>query len=203
MTDRLQEEEGTRNAFAPKEIPPRDLGGLPSRCVALFLDIILMSALLALILIQVVLPKWYPGAFEEMRELFEERPEEVAEEEYIPSELVMNAAKTSNVISLIGFTLYFGLSPALFGGGTLGMRVVNLRIEQAFRKARPPLNTLLFRGFIKAVCLQIWFPYLAIFFLMVFMNRNKQTGHDWLAKTVVVRGSAFTYNESNTENSNS
>ncbi|MFP4352030.1 MAG: RDD family protein [Puniceicoccaceae bacterium] len=173
----------------PERPPEPEPGGLPARFGALCLDMILITALFVLLLSQVILPKWYPGAMDEMIRQFEQVEEEGGRPQ--PSENLVEAIRTSNVISLFAVYIYFTFLPVFLGGGTLGMRIFNLRIEQNSAPAPAPIRAHLIRGAIKAVCLQVFFPFLALLFLVALGNPRRMALHDMLARTRVVRGPAF------------
>jgi len=172
----------------PGSPPESEPGGLPARFGALCLDMILITALFALLLSQVILPKWYPGAMDEMIRQFEQSEEG---ETPPPSENLAEAIRTSNVISFFAVYLYFTFLPLFLGGGTLGMRIFNLRIQEIGRASPAPMRSLLIRGAIKTVCLQVFFPFLALLFLVALGNPRRLALHDMLARTQVVRGPAF------------
>ena len=172
----------------PESPPESEPGGLPARFGALCLDMILITAVFALLLSQVILPQWYPGAMDEMIRQFEQAEEGGPPP---PSENLTEAIRTSNVISFFAVYLYFTFLPLFLGGGTLGMRIFNLRIENAGTPSPPPLRAHLLRGAIKTICLQVFFPFLALLFLVALGNPRRLALHDMLARTRVVRGPSF------------
>lgn len=169
--------------------PGPEPGQLPARFGALLLDLILITALCLLFLTQFVFPQYYPGALEELVESVERSR---ANEEAEPfSQNVLDALRTSNMISIVFVFGYFSLFPALAGGGTLGMRIFNLRIEDRFASAPAPLRAHVVRGAVKTLCLQVLFPFLTLLFLLALRTPQRLAPHDILARTRVVRGPSF------------
>jgi len=167
-------------------------GGLPARFGAICLDLILVTAVFALLLTQIILPEWYPGAMDEMIQQFENSGN--ANEEVPPpppSENLRDAIRTSNALSFFFIFLYFTFVPVLFGGGTLGMRIFNLRIQDRDKPIPPSLRSHFVRGAVKTLCLQVLFPFLTLLFLAALRNPQRMAIHDLLARTRVVRGPAF------------
>jgi uncharacterized RDD family membrane protein YckC len=166
-----------------------ETGGLPARFGALCLDVILVTAGFALFLTQFVLPEWYPGALEEMTRQFE-RTEE-GERPPPPGEELQEALATANALSFFFVFLYFAFVPLFLGGGTLGMRIFNLRIQDRRSGGPAPLRAHLVRGAVKTICLQVFFPLLTLLFLFALRSPQRIAPHDRLAGTRVVRGPAF------------
>lgn len=164
-------------------------GTLPARFGALCLDLILVTAVFALFLTQFVFPTYYPGAMEELIEQFEQAGGE--SETGQPDENVLEAIRTSNIISIVFVFAYFSFFPALAGGGTLGMRIFNLRIQDQDASVPASLRSHLIRGSIKTVCLQVLFPFLTLLFLYALRTPERIALHDLLARTRVVRGASF------------
>ena len=177
------------DATATQPEPEPEPGSLPARFGALCLDLILVTAIFALFLTQFVFPTYYPGAMDELMEQFDRSGEETEPVE--PSENVLEAIRTSNMISIVFVFAYFSFLPALAGGGTLGMRIFNLRIQDQNESVPAPLRSHLIRGSIKTICLQVLFPFLTLLFLYALRTRNRIALHDLLAKTRVVRGASF------------
>jgi len=175
--------------FSEEKPPELEPGSLPARFGALCLDVILITAVFVFLLTQVVFPEYYPGAMEELLEQFE--PANEAEEQPPPSENVLEALRTSNILSLMFVFVYFSFVPVLARGGTLGMRIFNLRIEDRDRSVPAPLRAHLVRGAVKTICLQIFFPFLTLLFLFALRSRKRLAPHDLLARTRVVRGPSF------------
>lgn len=171
---------------APPEPEP---GGMPARFGALCLDLILITAVFALLLTQFILPQYFPGAMDEMIRQFEESGEGV--EPAPPSENLADAVRASNAVSFFFVFIYFAFVPLLLGGGTLGMRIFNLRIQDQSASVPAPLRAHLLRGAVKTVCLQVFFPFLTLLFLFALGNPRRIALHDLLARTRVVRGPAF------------
>ncbi len=173
----------------PHELEP---GGLPSRFGALCLDLFLLVAVFGLLVTQVILPQWHPGAMEEFLELIQQH--ENAEEGApppTPSPALEEAADTVNMIFFLMVYFYFTFVPHFLGGGTLGMRIFNLRIQNMNTPTPAPLRAHLIRGAIKTVCLQIFFPLLTLLFLVALRTPQRIALHDMLARTRVVRAPAF------------
>ncbi|MBC2601551.1 RDD family protein [Puniceicoccus vermicola] len=174
------------------EAPEFEPSSMGARFGALCLDLILLIAVFGLIATKVILPEWYPGAMNEFIELIEQY-EDAGEDPapLNPSSELMKAAQTINAIFFLSIFFYFTFVPLLIGGGTLGMRIFNLRIQQREADAPASFRAHLVRGAVKTVCLQILFPLLTLLFLFAFFNPQRAAIHDLLAKTRVVRGPAF------------
>jgi len=175
----------------PQE-PRLEPGGLPSRFGALCLDLILLIAVFGLVTTKIILPRWHPEAIPQFVEIVEQY--ESADENTppaTPSPELLEAARTVNTLFFLSIFFYFTLIPPMFGGGTLGMRIFNLRIQDQRSNAPAPLRAHLVRGALKTVCLQILFPFLTLLFLFALRNSDRITLHDRLAKTRVVRAPAF------------
>lgn len=175
----------------PQE-PYLEPGGLPARFGALCLDLILLIAVFGLIATKIVLPSWYPGAIAEFIEIIEQY--ETADDSsapVTPSENLTDAARTINTLFFLSVFFYFTLIPPLFGGGTLGMRIFNLRIQSQQGNAPASFGAHLARGALKTVCLQILFPLLTLLFLFALRSPERLALHDRLARTRVVRAPAF------------
>ncbi len=169
--------------------PDSPSAGLPARFGAVCLDLILIIAVFALLLFQFVLPQYYPGAIDEMIRQMERAAEDG--ETVTPSENLQEAIRTSNLITFVSVFAYFTFAPVLLGGGTLGMRIFNLRIEDRVASVPAPLRAHLVRGTVKTICLQVLFPFLTLLFLTALAHPRKLALHDILARTRVVRGPAF------------
>ncbi len=184
-SDRLSEEPTDPTDRGDTSVP----AGLPSRLAALLLDLILLLLLFTFFVTQVVFPVWFPGMTGELLdawEHFQDTGEVMPEDERL-----QRALNTINLISFFLFFLYFAFVPRLAGGGTLGQRVFNLRIENSDRGGPANQAGLVVRAVIKTMCLQVLFPLLTLLFLLALTNPRRRTLHDRFGHTVVVRGPAF------------
>jgi len=172
--------------------PEPETGSLPSRFGALCFDLFLLVAVFGFIATQLVLPKWYPGAIAEFMEMVEQYEEGTqGQDPTAVSPLLMDAAQTINTLFLLLVFFYFALVPLFFGGGSLGMRIFNLRIQDRETNLPAPLRAHLVRGSVKTICLLIFFPLLTLLFLLALRTPQRIAPHDKLARTRVVRAPAF------------
>ncbi|MEM0965535.1 MAG: RDD family protein [Verrucomicrobiota bacterium] len=171
--------------------------GIGARFGALCLDMILIILVFVVLLTQVVFPFYYPGAMDELQEWLEYVEESGDETEPPPmGENLQEAFKSSNVLSFFFIFLYFAFVPVFMGGGTLGMRIFNLRIQNRDKLAPASIGSLMIRSAVKTFSIQVLFlPYLTLIalanFLVALTNPRRATIHDMFARTVVVRGPAF------------
>lgn len=175
--------------------PEVEPGGLGARMVAAVLDIILVALVAVFVITRIILPQ-HPGVVEEFKLLMERQSEAAERGEQVPSlfsseemsaELI-RFVQTATLTTFALFWAFFTLSPMLMGGSTLGMRVFNLRIVRADIPLPAGFRAFLFRGFAKTFCLQILSPFLWVFFLLAAFNYRRMAGHDYLARTRVIRG---------------
>lgn len=172
--------------------PEQEPGGLPSRFGALCLDLILLIAVFGLVATKIILPQWHPGAMNDFIEMIEEFENSDDSTPPTPaSPALLEAARTINLLFFLSIFFYFTFVPLLMGGGTLGMRIFNLRIQDAKTGMPAPFRAHLVRGSIKTICLQVLFPALTLLFLFALRTRQRIAIHDMLAGTRVVRGPAF------------
>tara|TARA_R100000027_G_scaffold67314_2_gene65542 strand:- start:19503 stop:20078 length:576 start_codon:yes stop_codon:yes gene_type:complete len=171
--------------------PEFEPGPIGARFGALCLDVILVTAVFTLLLTQYILPEFYPGAMDELMEHFT-NPDEDSSFSSGMSDYLTKALTTANGISFFFIFLYFTLAPVLLKGGTLGMKIFNLRIQQRDSAEPAPLSAHFVRAAIKTVCLQVLFPLLTLLFLYAFRSSERIAVHDLAARTRVVRAPAFT-----------
>ena len=81
------------------------------------------------------------------------------------------------------FTAYFGMIEYLMYGQSIGKRVLKIEVRNENMAPFSHRTTYLLRGLLKGV-LCLLSP---ISFLVVLINKNKQSIHDLLVKTIVIR----------------
>lgn len=81
------------------------------------------------------------------------------------------------------FTIYFSLLEYLMYGGTLGKKLLKIKVLKDDMKPYDNRNAYLIRGFVKGMLSTIT----PISFLFVAFTKNKQSIHDLVMKTIVVR----------------
>lgn len=175
--------------------PEVEPGGLRARLAAGMLDIILIALIAVVVVTRIILPQ-HPGVVEEFQEIMErqrsaaeagqEAPSVFSSEEMSPE--LIRFVQTATLTTFGLFWAFFTVSPLLMRGSTLGMRVFNLRIVRADIPLPASFQAYLFRGFAKTFCLQILSPFLWAFFLLAAFNHRRMAGHDYLARTRVIRG---------------
>lgn len=89
----------------------------------------------------------------------------------------------SLIESTILYTLYFASIEYLMYGQTLGKKVLNIEVKTMDMKIFDKREYYLYRGFIKGVLVIAS----VISFLIVVLNKDKQSVHDLIMKTIVVR----------------
>lgn len=170
---------------------------LLSRIVALGLDGILLTVLLGFLLLRILIPLYHPDGWQEFHELLQNywtelntardtNAEPPAEPDFFEYPAVVEMISFSQMVSLLVMTLYFGLSEGLMNGATLGKKFVRIQTVGLLTDSPPGLFTSLVRAAFKSLTLLapalFW-----VFFGIAIFNSQRQTLHDLLSRTKVVR----------------
>ena len=164
----------------------------PLRALALFLDVVLITAVASVIIWKLVLPQSHPGALGELMQWSQEIVTWVENQESgtpipQPGKELARALSVANELQLLLFWLYFAVGEAFFGGSSLGKRICRIRSVSTVNLGPPPVFAGIVRGGLKTVTLFWLFPLVfAATFLALFFNKRRQLGHDLFARTAVV-----------------
>jgi len=171
---------------------PMPTARFPLRALALFLDVVLITAVASVIIWKIALPQSHPGAFGELMQWSREIVTWVENQEPEtpmpqPSKELARALRVANELQLLLFWLYFAAGEAFFAGSSLGKRICRIRSVSTVNLGPPPFFAGIVRGGLKTVTLFWLFPLLfAATFLALFFNKRRQLGHDLCARTAVV-----------------
>lgn len=167
---------------------------LKLRGFAFLLDVILVTAVASVIIWKIVLPQSHPGAMNELmvwsQEILDWWSTPNTERESIPPEAskeLIRALTLANELQLLIAWIYFALGEALFSGSTLGKRIFRLKSVSTVTLGPPTLIAGIVRGGMKTILLFWIFPILFIInFIVLFFNKRRQLGHDWMSRTAVI-----------------
>ena len=170
-------------------LPPARIG---IRAIAFLLDIVLVSAVAAIIIWKIILPQTHPGTYHEFILWGERLTNWVSSSERSEIELpkpnhnLSIALNFANELHLLTFWLYFSLSEALFAV-TLGKKACRLRTVSTVTLSPPPFVTGVIRGGFKTAVFFFIPPlgFIATLSALLF-NKRRQMGHDLLSRTIVI-----------------
>lgn len=193
------------NPSTPK-YPP--LARIWQRCIAFLMDIILVFNLSMVVLILYILPQKYPGQLGELQNSimhYISTTQTLQPNEALPvftlSQSQQSLIRYCQNTTLLFYWLYFMMTDIFFSGSSIGKKVFKLKIIK--KKTGFPLSFVdsCLRSSIKSLTFVFAFPLLLINYILVFFTSKRQTGHDWIAGTIVVEDNFP--NESNTNESES
>lgn len=186
----------------PLEQPDPIIPGAPLhlRLAAFVLDWVLITVLAFMLLDTVLLPRYHPDKLTEMTTYFTEAMQEAREAQergegfnpppFVPSEELTSTLQFCLEVLLIAWWTYFALGEWFSRGRSLGKKALGLRVVRRDTDLPPtPLETLL-RSAVKSISLLPVFPIfplLLIGYLIVFFNRRRLAGHDYMSRTQVIR----------------
>lgn len=185
------EEEIEAELIDPEEVVFR-LASKSSRLIAFLLDTLLIGAFVLMVIGTFVIPQYYGAAAAELKEaIFEVAGDSsVTQSELLAkvSPQVLEMIHSCQAFSLFGFWLFYALSEIITGGSSLGKKVLSIRTISLRKMARPSYVESFVRAGLKTMALLAFFPFLLVSFLVIFISKYNQTGHDILTRTVVVSG---------------
>lgn len=174
---------------------PRPVG-FTLRAIAFLFDYVLITVFLFTILTTWILPDFYPGFMTDLETLANEQAR-LSEAKASAREILVlhgnfmqkhnSALETINTFYLFTFWIYFSFSEYFLAGTTLGKKMFKLKVVDADTLSEPSPRATFIRNCLKSMAACILFPLLAISFLLCIFNRRRQTGHDWVARTIVIR----------------
>lgn len=172
-------------------LPPANLA---LRGIAFTMDMILIIAVSALIVVQFTWPQDHPEAFRQFDEWYKAleilsqktKPPSLSEMPTPPEELEAALVSAYSIAMLVSW-FYFAIGEGFFKGASLGKRSV--RICTISTQSLDFLPTILgiLRGGIKTIAI-FFFPHITIPLTVIFVafNKRMQMGHDLICKTVVI-----------------
>lgn len=170
--------------------------GFTLRLVAFLFDYVLITVFLFTILTTWILPDFYPGFITDLETLANEQAR-LSQAKASTKEILIlhgnfmqkhnSAFETINTFYLFTFWIYFSFSEYFLTGTTLGKKMFKLRVVDADTLSEPSPRATFIRNCLKSMAACILFPLLAVSFLLCIFNRRRQTGHDWVARTIVIR----------------
>lgn len=170
--------------------------GFTLRLVAFLFDYVLITVFLFTILTTWILPDFYPGFITDLETLANEQAR-LSQAKASTKEILIlhgnfmqrhsSALDTINTFYLFTFWIYFSFSEYFLTGTTLGKKMFKLRVVDADTLSEPSPRATFIRNCLKSMAACILFPLLAVSFLLCIFNRRRQTGHDWVARTIVIR----------------
>lgn len=170
--------------------------GFTLRLVAFLFDYVLITVFLFTILTTWILPDFYPGFITDLETLANEQAR-LSQANASTKEILIlhgnfmqrhsSALDTINTFYLFTFWIYFSFSEYFLTGTTLGKKMFKLRVVDADTLSEPSPRATFIRNCLKSMAACILFPLLAVSFLLCIFNRRRQTGHDWVARTIVIR----------------
>lgn len=170
--------------------------GFTLRLVAFLFDYVLITVFLFTILTTWILPDFYPGFIMDLETLANEQAR-LSQAKASTKEILIlhgnfmqrhnSAFETINTFYLFTFWIYFSFSEYFLTGTTLGKKMFKLRVVDADTLSEPSPRATFIRNCLKSMAACILFPLLAVSFLLCIFNRRRQTGHDWVARTIVIR----------------
>ena len=170
--------------------------GFTLRLVAFLFDYVLITVFLFTILTTWILPDFYPGFIMDLETLANEQAR-LSQAKASTKEILIlhgnfmqrhsSAMDTINTFYLFTFWIYFSFSEYFLTGTTLGKKMFKLRVVDADTLSEPSPRATFIRNCLKSMAACILFPLLAVSFLLCIFNRRRQTGHDWVARTIVIR----------------
>ncbi|MDD4348323.1 MAG: RDD family protein [Opitutales bacterium] len=170
--------------------------GFTLRLVAFLFDYVLITVFLFTILTTWILPDFYPGFIMDLETLANEQAR-LSQAKASTKEILIlhgnfmqrhsSALDTINTFYLFTFWIYFSFSEYFLTGTTLGKKMFKLRVVDADTLSEPSPRATFIRNCLKSMAACILFPLLAVSFLLCIFNRRRQTGHDWVARTIVIR----------------
>lgn len=170
--------------------------GFTLRLVAFLFDYVLITVFLFTILTTWILPDFYPGFITDLETLANEQAR-LSQAHASTKEILIlhgnfmqrhsSALDTINTFYLFTFWIYFSFSEYFLTGTTLGKKMFKLRVVDADTLSEPSPRATFIRNCLKSMAACILFPLLAVSFLLCIFNRRRQTGHDWVARTIVIR----------------
>ena len=185
-----------------RPLPPARIG---IRTIAFLLDFILILAIGSLIASKFVLPQAHPEFVSELKkynatvqawmkqenleswgELFQAYRNQTTGKYPEPSRYIHEGTTLILETLVLCFWLYFALSET-FLAGSVGKRACRLRTISTVTLEPPSIISNIFRGGIKTAAVFFFFPFIiTITLAAVFFNRQRQMGHDLLARTAVI-----------------
>ena len=157
------------------------------RLAAYGLDVI-MAIMLAMTVLLWIYPRFFPNpwgalngsvAAEAGVDIFKQLAENNR------TELLGLFAATQFTV-LATFTIYFWLSEIIGNGGSLGKRMLRLRVVDFTAKRRPDSLRLFLRSAMSSTCLTVCSPFLLPNFLCALFRRDRRCFHDIVSGTNVV-----------------
>jgi uncharacterized RDD family membrane protein YckC len=176
-----------------KNQPIATLANRGSRIVAFILDLILISTFTIMLLTTFVIPKIYPGALIELKELSSQNDQSQNDLIKKMTPQLKDMLEISQTIIVLAFWLYFATSEITLKGASLGKLVFSIRVANDTSLEPPSAFDSILRSGFKTFSLLIWFPawfplFIVINLFLLFFTKKGQAGHDFLCRTIVIQG---------------
>ncbi len=169
---------------------------LGKRALAFLTDAFVIFLLLFLVYKNLIIPHSFPGgmsAYElEAIDLFQQLTNQTSDPDYsgIPefkiSENMQNASKFFASMLFVGFAFYFSAMELFLDRSSLGKKIFKLRSVRRYDLGVPPAITVIARSIVKSFTMISGF-YILLNILPMFFSKFRQSGHDWIFRTIVIQ----------------
>lgn len=160
------------------------------RFLAFMLDFMLVLAFAITIIANIITPKYYAAAYHQFMQTNEDFVQkykvdkDAKRPELSEAETEMFGAWQS--FTLFSFWIYFAFSEIFMKGASLGKRAFSIHVVSRRTMQPPGVFDSFLRAGLKALSLIALFPILIVNYLIIFVTKKNQTGHDILTRTLVV-----------------
>jgi uncharacterized RDD family membrane protein YckC len=172
------------------------IASIKARFFAACLDLSLALVLALVLLLRFVLPEEHASAMRTYDSLYSgymaaaQTAWEQGEEAPPPPDIqqhpeVVEMLIFSQLFVILVVWMYLSLSHTLMGGTTLGKRICKIMLVQAQTGLPPGPLTYWLRGGVVAFTAVLG-PVLWVSFLVLFLNKSRRAGHDWMSRTCVI-----------------
>ena len=175
------------------------------RCLAFLLDMTLGTFLIITLLMNFILPQRYSKAFLELKKSAFHYQQSIAKgdaADAMKQIQIMTSDKDAQLMFMhaqsmymLLLWIYFTLCDALLKGRSLGKRVFKLKVISIATFKEPNFMEISLRSMLKVMSFGLGFPLSIILgplnLIIFFFNKDSRSGHDLMAKTVVVEDNIF------------
>ncbi len=165
------------------------------RFVAFLLDILLAAVLIVFVNVKFLLPQRFPDEVRVLSHYFYEVQAASAEGKQNPPPPEITAGIQGMLVYSINMTIlllwfYFAINGFFFRGSSLGKRVFRIAVVDGLTYMPVGFLQNISRSGLKAATLFYFFPVpFFITYFLIFFNKNRLTGYDYISRTLVVEDS--------------